>query len=97
MEVSPSEDRLEFDWLDLSDWSVLDLKWRSSTREEQEVVEPDLSLEVVASLGEDLVVTACTQRSECEYILQDGSIWKYMGVHGSTCEYTPRMAGAGCP
>ena len=63
VEVSPSEDRLEFDWLDLSDWSVLDLKWRSSTREEQEVVEPDLSLEVVASLGEDLVVTACTQRS----------------------------------
>ena len=73
MEVSPSEDRLEFVWLDLSDWSVLDLKWRSSTREEQEVVEPDLSLEVVASLGEDLVVTAYTQVNV--------STSEYMGVH----------------
>ena len=54
VDVSPSEDRLEFD--------CSDLKWRMSTREEQEVTDPDLSSEVVVCLGDDLVVTAYKNR-----------------------------------
>ena len=34
------------------------MKCRRSTREEQEVADPDLSLEDVVGLGDDLVVTA---------------------------------------
>ena len=55
VDVSPSDDLLELDWLDLSDWS--DLKWRISTREEQEVTDPDLSSELVFFPAEDFAVT----------------------------------------